>query len=90
MARNQKRSSRGTPAPATSTTSKLSDQSIPAHSDFDFDKNIVDRVDESIWAAVFNGHFRLAVRCDVCGRWLTAGSSKKAHRGPRCAQKAGS
>ena len=55
--------------------------------DFDFDRHIVDRVDESIWTAIYNGQFRLAVPCDICGRWLTAGSSKRAHRGPRCAAK---
>jgi hypothetical protein len=55
--------------------------------EFDYDKRIVDRVDESIWRAVFNGQFRLAVKCDMCGRWLTAGTSKKAHRGPRCSEK---
>lgn len=56
--------------------------------EFDFDRHIVDSVDESIWRAVYNGEFRLAVRCDVCGRWLTDGRSKRVHRGPRCAEKA--
>lgn len=56
---------------------------------FDFDRHIVDRVDESIWQALFDGHFRLATRCDICGRWLTANASKQAHRGPRCRAKAG-
>lgn len=51
---------------------------------FDYDKHIVDRVDESIWRAVYNGHFRLAVRCDRCGRWLTDGHSKRHRLGPRC------
>ncbi len=41
-----------------------------------------------IWAKLFNGEFRLAVRCDVCGRWLTAGASKVAGRGPNCAARA--
>lgn len=54
----------------------------------DFDKRVADQVDFSIWQAVFNGRFRLAVKCDICGRWLTAGTSKQAHRGPRCAAKA--
>lgn len=57
-------------------------------SDFDFDRRVVDQVDWSLWRAVFEGHFRLAVRCDVCGRWLTDGRSKRKHRGPRCAAKA--
>jgi hypothetical protein len=56
--------------------------------EFDYDKHVVDRVDDSLWRAVFDGHFRIAVRCDVCGRWLTEGTSKRAFRGPRCAAKA--
>lgn len=52
------------------------------------DKAIVAEVDKELWAALFDGDFRLAVPCDVCGRWLTAGKSKRAHRGPRCAAKA--
>ena len=79
----------GTKSRATSTTSTLFPQSTAAaKADFDYDRHIVDRVDESIWAASFDGHFRLAVRCDICGRWLTATTAKKAHRGPRCARKA--
>jgi hypothetical protein len=73
---------------ATRTSTTLYDQHTAPESDFDFDRHIVDRVDESIWRALFDGHFRLAVRCDVCGRWLTAGASKRAHRGPRCRAKA--
>ena len=41
-----------------------------------------------IWAALFDGKFRLAVKCDVCGRWLTAGKSKSAGRGPSCSARA--
>ena len=55
---------------------------------FDFDQRVVSQVDWSIWRAIFAGEFRLAVQCDMCGRWLTAGASKRAHRGPRCAAKA--
>lgn len=55
--------------------------------DRDLDRQLVDGLDGSLWAAIFDGHFRLAVRCDRCGRWLTAGRSKRAHLGPRCAQK---
>lgn len=57
--------------------------------EFDYDRRVVAQVDWSIWRAIFNGEFRLAVQCDRCGRWLTAGASKRAHRGPRCAAKAG-
>lgn len=59
-----------------------------ATDEFDFDKHIVDRVDESIWRAVYNGQFRLAVRCERCGRWLTAGQSKRNRLGAHCKSKA--
>ncbi|MGO9156779.1 hypothetical protein [Mycobacterium sp.] len=52
------------------------------------DEAMVAGVDGSIWQALFDGHFRLAVRCDTCGRWLTANDSKRAQRGPRCQTKA--
>jgi hypothetical protein len=54
------------------------------------DKAVVATVDTSIWQALFDGHFRLAVQCDICGRWLTASESKRVHRGPRCRAKAAS
>lgn len=57
--------------------------------DFDFDRSIVDAVDSSIWTALYNGAFRLAVPCSRCGRWLTDGRSKRAHLGPRCAEAVG-
>jgi hypothetical protein len=79
----------GDPALFTPPASCDTTQSNSTAEQFDFDKRVVDQVDWSIWQAIFNGHFRLAVRCDVCGRWLTAGRSKEAHRGPRCAAKAG-
>ena len=67
--------------------SRRRDKQNAQESEFDFDKRVVAQVDWSIWNAIFEGHFRLAVRCDQCGRWLTAGRSKKAHRGPRCAKR---
>jgi hypothetical protein len=56
---------------------------------YDVEQRVTAQVDWSIWQAVFNGHFKLAVKCDVCGRWLTANASKRAHRGPRCSARAG-
>ena len=50
------------------------------------DKKLVG--DASIWTALFDGRFRLAVRCDTCGRWLTSHRSKAAGRGPSCAGRA--
>lgn len=55
---------------------------------FDYDRHIVDRVDESIWSALYAGHFRLATRCLRCGRWLVDGQSKRRHYGAVCALKA--
>jgi hypothetical protein len=63
--------------------------STPAFDDFEYDKQVVDGVGRSLWVALFNGAFRLAVQCDTCGRWLTSTTSKRAHRGPRCAAKVG-
>lgn len=79
------------PAPATGTGSQLTTtatESSPVVTEFDFDKAIVDAVNKELWVALFDGDFRLAVPCDVCGRWLTAGNSKRAHRGKHCAAKA--
>ena len=38
-----------------------------------------------LWARLFDGEFRLAVRCSRCGRWLVASASKQAGIGPHCA-----
>ena len=43
--------------------------------------------DADLWAALFDGRFRLAVQCDVCSRWLTSHTSKAAGRGPTCSAK---
>jgi hypothetical protein len=49
-------------------------------------RGIVDKVDRGLWQDLMNGKFRLAMRCDTCGRWLTAHKSKAAGRGPSCAR----
>lgn len=85
----RKRKGRALKDPALSTPPSDSVQSSAEDRQFDFDKRVVDQVDASIWRALFDGQFRLAVRCDICGRWLTDGRSKAAHRGPRCAAKVG-
>jgi hypothetical protein len=72
--------------PRKSTTTQTVSESTQ---DFDVDREIVDSVDESIWNAINEGHFRLAIKCDVCSRWCTSLESKVAGRGPRCAQKRG-
>jgi hypothetical protein len=71
------------PTPNNSATT-----TIAAHSDASLlDLNLVG-ANGDIWAQLFNGKFRLAVQCDVCGRWLTAGASKAAGRGPNCSARA--
>jgi hypothetical protein len=56
--------------------------------DIEFDERVVAQVDASIWRAIRAGHFRLAVKCRGCGRWLLNPDSKLAHLGPECAAKA--
>lgn len=73
----------GTPARPASTTPIATDHDTAAD---DLDRAIVG--EESLWAALFDGRFRLALRCDVCGRWLTSGKSKANGRGPSCAARA--
>ena len=73
--------------PTLSTPPSDVSDTTKVETEFDYDRRVVDQVDWSIWRAIFNGEFRLAVACDVCGRWLTDGRSKRAHRGPRCAAK---
>jgi hypothetical protein len=60
-----------------------------SNSDFDFDQQVVAQVDKGLWEAIYAGDFRLAVPCSRCGRWLTAGPSKRARCGAHCAAKAG-
>lgn len=69
------------PPPSDTTNRK------PTFDELGFDKAIVDAVGRDIWAALFDGHFRLAVKCRRCGRWLTHGTSKRNHLGPSCATK---
>lgn len=83
----RRRSSPGLEARATSTPPSA-DTTITPHADVVFDLTLLGGPDADVWAALFDGRFRLARRCDVCGRWLTAGASKTAGRGPRCAAKA--
>lgn len=71
---------------ATSTPPSATSESN-CRTDIEADLKLVGN-DGELWSRLFNGEFRLAVRCDICGRWLTDGRSKRAHRGPRCASKA--
>lgn len=71
------------PGAATSTSLDASDST--RHGDNDADIALVGGVNADLWAALFAGQFRLAVKCDRCGRWLTAGPSKRAGIGAHCA-----
>jgi hypothetical protein len=86
--RRKGRAPNGDPGLFSSTPPSVDTKVTTKSESFDFDQRVVAQVDWSIWRAIFAGEFRLAVQCDMCGRWLTAGASKRAHRGPRCAAKA--
>ncbi len=51
-------------------------------------RGIVDAAERGIWLDLMNGRYKLALPCEVCGRWLTAHKSKAAGRGPSCAARA--
>lgn len=80
------------PAPATgnrpSRNTTNTAHNSPSSNGIEIDKRIVDQTDEGIWTALFNGHFLLAVPCEICGRALTSRASKEARRGSTCAAKA--
>ena len=66
---------------------KTTDSNSSGHTDeLALDRLLVG--DASIWAELFDGKFRLAVKSDVCGRWLVSHKSKAAGRGPSCAARA--
>lgn len=47
-----------------------------------------DREDLAVISAAVERGYRIAVRCRVCGHWLSNPMSVKAFVGPRCAAKA--
>jgi hypothetical protein len=63
--------------------------SIASPGAFDFDQQVVSQMDTGLWEALFDGDFRLAIPCRVCGRFLTSSVSTKARVGRPCAAKAG-
>jgi hypothetical protein len=77
------------PAPARKPASRTTTTDTDSIAIATVDREIVGSVDESIWRALFDGHFRLAVPCEICGRPLVTLASKMARRGPRCAASAG-
>lgn len=70
-----------TNATATAATTK----DTAAATDYDIDKSMVSKINKDLWAAIFDGDFRLGVKCKRCGRWLYAGRSKRRGYGARCA-----
>lgn len=52
-----------------------------------YDENLVDAADRLLRAALRGHTFRLAVRCDTCGSWVTSPASVRRHRGPVCAKR---
>ncbi|MDQ1320599.1 MAG: hypothetical protein QG655_1842 [Actinomycetota bacterium] len=72
--------------PALSTPPSDSSDHNERTDEFKLDRLLVG--DKSIWAALFDGEFKLAVPCSRCGRWLTSGASKRHRMGSHCAAKA--
>jgi hypothetical protein len=68
---------------AAAKTATVCDQSTE-HPDLTVDLALIGP-NADIWAMLFDGTFRLARKCDICGRWLTSHASKAAGRGPSCA-----
>lgn len=60
----------------------------PGAAEVELMRGIVDATEHSLWLDLLNGRFKLAMPCEVCGRWLTAHKSKAAGRGPSCAARA--
>ncbi|WP_293311316.1 DUF6011 domain-containing protein [Mycolicibacterium sp.] len=79
----------GNPGAALSTTTIAALQSnAPGAAEVELMRGIAGNIDLGIWQDLMNGTFRLATRCDTCGRWLTAHKSKANGRGPSCAARA--
>ncbi len=77
-----------TRAASAATTAVSTKCNAPGVAEVELMRGIVDKVDRGLWQDLMNGRFRLAMRCDICGRWLTAHKSKAAGRGAHCAAKA--
>lgn len=75
-------------AASNATTTVTAHPKAPGAAEVELMRGIVDKVDRGLWQDLMNGKFRLALPCDVCGRYLTAHKSKVAGRGARCAAKA--
>lgn len=87
--KRRKRRTSPDPAPSTTASTLFGPNDNADKPQFDFDKQVVAQIDWSIWRALWRGEFRLAVRCERCGRWLTDGRSKGRRHGARCAAQVG-
>lgn len=83
----EERKSRAIADPAIPTTSTLSLKSN-CGTDLEADLTLVGGANPDLWAALFDGRIRLATRYSRCGRWLTAGPSKRNGIGAHCAARA--
>lgn len=86
MTTHQRKDRPGKPGAALTTTTIAASDST-RRTDTDADIALTGGANADIWAALFDGRFRLATRCSRCGRWLTAGPSKRAGIGAHCAAK---
>lgn len=87
MQTNRNRPSGGTGA-VTKPAKVSTAQSNHGADELAVDLALVGGINADLWALLFDGRFKLALRCDTCGRWLTAHKSKAAGRGPSCAARA--
>ncbi|EOM74621.1 hypothetical protein Rrhod_4096 [Rhodococcus rhodnii LMG 5362] len=62
--------------PRTSTTEDTSPEP--------FDERVIDAADRLLRAALRGYTFRLAIKCDTCGAWISDPEYVRRHRGPVC------
>lgn len=83
----KRRNRPGDTGAAASTTTTVATQDDKRRTDIELDLALLGGSAADIWAQLFDGQFRLAVPCSRCGRWLTAGASKRHRLGAHCRAK---
>jgi hypothetical protein len=75
---------RGQPTPLSDNITDAAKHIAPWRQDWHEPLTAEDRADFDVLAAAAERGFRLSTRCLDCGHWLSAVSSIRRHRGPRC------
>ncbi len=81
------RSSRPENPGAATTATPIADTDSNRRADLELDLALLGGPAADVWVQLFEGRFRLAVPCERCGRWLTAGASKAHRMGAHCRAK---